>query len=64
MAEPGQTVVRDHATIVVAHYDFVALEAHLSQIVEACNQPEMSDTVTRLRRYFRWEWDGIADREG
>lgn len=59
-----QIIIRDRATIVVAEYDFIAIEAHIIKIVEACNRPQWSDTIYQLRKYFDWEWEGFDRNQG
>jgi hypothetical protein len=58
IVQPGEVVIRDRATIVVTEYDFAAIEAHLTKIVESCNRRQWSDTLQQLRRHFDWddEW--------
>lgn len=57
MAAVDEVVIRNRATIVVAEYDFAAIEAHLSEVVARCNRPEWMETAYQLRRYFREEWE-------
>jgi len=53
----GELVVEDRGLLVVLEFDWNVIRRRLEQIVESCAAPTWSQSVIRLQRFFRWEYE-------
>jgi hypothetical protein len=56
-ATPEASVLSDRALLVVSHWDWDAIRAHLDEILARCEAPTLHDAIPLLQRYFRWEYE-------
>lgn len=50
-------IIADRATIVVSEYSWGQVRRTVEQIVERCQAPTWEESVLKLQRYFRWEYE-------
>lgn len=56
-ATEGENVLRDRATLVVSDFDWPRIRRTLETIVESCAAKDWRESVLRLQRYFKWEYE-------
>ena len=62
-ARAKASVLADRATLVVSELDWNSLLQELGKIVQACNGCDWNDSVSKLQRYFRWEYEDYVKSE-
>jgi len=60
---PGDVVV-GHQLLIVMHYDFQAVAAHLAGYCRRCEGADWPDLVRQLMLLGRWEFDRTAVAQG
>lgn len=50
-------VIADRATIIVSEYEWAQIQRTVEQIVKRCQAPTWEESVLRLQRYFKWEYE-------
>lgn len=63
-ATEGDPVLRDRATLVVSDFDWPRIRATLERIVETCAAKDWRESVLRLQRYFKWEYEDYRRDDG
>jgi len=55
-----ENVLRTRAVILLRKYSWTAFEAVIAEILEKCASPTWNETVLKLQRYFRWEYEDYS----
>ena len=63
-APPGALVLRQRSTLVLGRYDWPELRAAVTQIVASCAGRDWQESVLRLQRHFRWEYEDYRMEDG
>ena len=63
-ATEGETVLRERATLVVSDFEWWRIRTRLERIVESCAGKDWRESVLRLQRYFRWEYEDYRRDDG
>jgi hypothetical protein len=56
-------VLSDRAAIVFDKFDWAGMRKVLSEILGACSAETWSESLLRLQRYFRWEYEDYKESE-
>ena len=54
-------VIAERATILVSEYSWVQVRRTIEQILKRCEGPTWVESVLRLQRYFRWEYEDYVE---
>lgn len=60
---PRDGVLTDRAMIVLREFSWPALQAVLQRIVDRCDTGDWNETVLRLQRYWRWEYEDYVEED-
>lgn len=60
---PSGGVLADRAMLVLSEYSWHGVQRTIQQLVQACAAPTWNESVLRLQRYFRWEYEDYTRQE-
>lgn len=49
--------IAERATLVVSEYSWAEVKSLVEEIVRRCESPTWAESVLKLQRYFRWEYE-------
>jgi hypothetical protein len=52
-----ESIITDRATIIIAYFTWKNVHNAIENIVRQCTASDWSQSVLRLQRYFRWEYE-------
>lgn len=57
MKRSNEFLISDRAYLIVQHWDWQRTEHEIRRIIESCAAQDFNQSVTKLQRYFRWEYE-------
>jgi Immunity protein 8 len=62
-AAAGVAVLNDRGLILVSEFSWRPIRRHLEDIVKQCEADTWNESVLRLQRFFRWEYEDMVQTE-